>query len=410
MRRDVKSNIFKLYVIKVSKWLMLTVPVVFLFYRENGLGTGDLFLLKAAYSFAVVVMEIPSGYFGDIWGRKSSLVIGSVMGAVGFGLYSVSTGFWGFFACEMILGVGQSFISGSDSALLYDTLQEQGLGDTYLKEEGRLVSIGNYAEAIAAPIGVGLAALSLRTPFYFQAVVAFSAVPASLLLFEPQRRKITQKGNLIQIFQIIRYALTRNTGLKWRILYSSVIGTATLTMAWLIQPYFVHLAVPLALYGLILPALNLVTGSVSLHAWKVEERLGRNRTVLLIAFFIGGLYLCLSGFQTLWAVGFLFLFYSVRGVATPVLRNYINESTPSEIRATVLSIRSLIIRLAFVGIGPFLGWYADRSGMPATLFVGGLVFLGAGLWSGLQLVKEAGGDTVQPFLPEENVLPPAARG
>ncbi|VVS94721.1 mfs transporter superfamily [Desulfoluna spongiiphila] len=406
MRRDVKSNIFKLYVIKVSKWLMLTVPIVFLFYRENGLGTRDLFLLKAAYSFAVVLMEIPSGYFGDIWGRKVSLVIGSIMGAVGFGLYSVSAGFWGFLACEMILGVGQSFISGSDSALLYDTLEEQGLGSSYLREEGRLVSIGNYAEAIAAPIGVGLAALSLRTPFYFQAVVAFSAVPASLLLYEPQRRRIINKGNFAQIFQIIRYALTQNTGLKWRIIYSSVIGTATLTMAWLIQPYFVHLSVPLALYGLFLPALNLTTGIVSSHAWKVEAWLGRDRTVLLIAFFIGSGYLCLSGFTTLWAVGFLYLFYMVRGVATPVLRNYINESTPSEIRATVLSIRSLIIRLSFVIIGPFLGWFADGTGMPATLLAGGMVFLAGGLWTGLQLRKEPEGNAIEPFLPDEGALPP----
>ncbi|BCS96608.1 MFS transporter [Desulfoluna limicola] len=402
MSRDVTSNILKLYVIKISKWLMITVPIVFLFYRENGLGTRDLFLLKAVYSFAIVVMEIPSGYFGDVWGRKTSLVIGSVLGAVGFGLYCVSTGFWGFLVCEVVLGVGQSFISGSDSALLYDTLQEGGQGEAYLKEEGRLVSIGNYAEAVAAPIGVALAALSLRTPFYFQALVAFSAVPASLLLFEPKRRKITSKGNVTQVFQIIRYALTRNTGLKWSIIYSSVIGTATLTMAWLIQPYFVFLAVPLALYGLFLPALNLTTGSVSMHAWKVEKSLGRDRTVLFIAVAIASIYLALSFFSTLWAVGLLFLFYTVRGVATPVLRNYINASTPSEIRATVLSIRSLIIRLAFVVIGPFLGWYADRSGMPATLFAGGLVFLVAGVWSGLQLVKETTGHSVQPFLAEEN--------
>ncbi|WP_300669548.1 MFS transporter [Desulfoluna sp.] len=395
-----KSNIFKLYVIKISKWLMLTVPVVFLFYRENGLGTQDLFLLKAAYSFAVVVMEIPSGYFGDIWGRKLSLVIGSVLGAVGFGMYSVSTGFWGFLVCEMVLGVGQSFISGSDSALLYDTLQENGQGETYLKAEGRLVSIGNYAEAIAAPIGVGLAVFSLRTPFYFQTAVALSAIPAALLLREPRRRKITNKGNFTQIFQIIRYALTRNMALKWSILYSSVIGTATLTMAWLIQPYFVYLSVPLALYGLFLPALNLTTGFVSMHAWKVEAQLGRDRIVFYVAVAVGSLYLCLSVFNTLWAVGFLFLFYVVRGVANPVLRTYINASTPSEIRATVLSIRSLIIRLSFVVIGPFLGWYADWAGMPTTLFVGGVVFLGMGLWMGVKFMGQGKGAEAPPFLPD----------
>ena len=401
MSQDMTSNIGKLYVIKISKWLMLTVPVVFLFYRENGLGTQDLFLLKAAYSFAIVVMEIPSGYFGDIWGRKRSLVIGSVLGAIGFSLYCVSSGFWGFLACEMILGVGQSFISGSDSALLYDTLVASGKQDNYLRQEGRLVSIGNYAEAIAAPLGVGLAVLSLRTPFYFQALVAFSAVPAALLLVEPKRRKIMSRGNLAQIFRIIRYALTQNMRLKWSIIYSSVIGTATLTMAWLVQPYFVHIAMPLALYGLFLPALNLTTGSVSMHAWRVEASLGRQRTVLFIAIAIPVMYLVLSRFNTLWAVAGLFLFYSVRGVATPVLRNYINASTPSEIRATVLSIRSLIIRFAFVGIGPLLGWQADRIGMPATLLTGGTVFLVAAVCTALPLVGRASEAPIPPFAVEE---------
>ena len=59
---------------------MLTMPVVFLFYQENGLSTRDLFLLKAVYSASIVLFEIPSGYFGDIWGRKTSLVIGSFLG------------------------------------------------------------------------------------------------------------------------------------------------------------------------------------------------------------------------------------------------------------------------------------------------------------------------------------------
>jgi len=75
---------------QLSKWLMLTMPIVFLFYKENGLATQDLFLLKAIYSFAIVLFEEPSGYFGDIWGRKSSLVLGSVLGFILMGMISFS--------------------------------------------------------------------------------------------------------------------------------------------------------------------------------------------------------------------------------------------------------------------------------------------------------------------------------
>ena len=389
MPAKLSSNISKLYVIKLSKWLMLTVPIVFLFYKENGLATRDLFLLKAAYSFAIVVLEIPSGYFGDVWGRKASLILGSFLGFLGFSLYTISNGFWSFLLCELILGMGQSFISGSDSALLYDTLQESGRPEAYLKQEGRLISLGNFAEAIAAPIGVALAAISLRTPYFFQALIAFSAIPASLLLVEPPRHRIDPKKSGDQLKKIITYALTTNKRLRWSILFSSAMGTATLTMAWMIQPFFHHLAVPLALYGLFIPGLNLTTGAVSMHAWRVEKTLGDRATVFFIAGSIGLLYFALSLGETLWAVGLLYLFYMARGVATPTLRNHINTATPSEIRATVLSIRSLIIRLCFVALGPFLGWFADSAGIPSTFGAGGLLFTLCGLVAALKFTIEA---------------------
>ncbi len=387
MHQTVRSNILRLYVIKLSKWLMLTMPIVFLFYRENGLATHDLFLLKAVYSAAIVCLEIPSGYFGDIWGRKRSLVLGSVLGFIGFALYCVSTGFWGFLACEIILGIGQSFISGSDSALLYDTLQEAKKEKEYLKIEGRLISAGNFAEAIAAPLGVLIAAISLRTTFFFQAAVAFSAIPAALTLFEPTRREMTGTTSFKQILRIVRYALFENQGLQATIVYSSVIGTATLTMAWFVQPYFVFLALPLALYGILIPLLNLTAGVTSMHAYKIEKRLGRENTILFIAMGIASGYLCLGLFNTMWALFFLLLFYIIRGIATPILKNHINEITPSEIRATVLSIRSLIIRLAFVILGPFLGWFADRAGLQSTLVTGAGIFLVTGVLAAMFLIN-----------------------
>ncbi len=387
MHHTVRSNILRLYIIKLSKWLMLTMPIVFLFYRENGLATHDLFLLKAVYSAAIVCLEIPSGYFGDIWGRKRSLVLGSVLGFIGFSLYCVSTGFWGFLVCEIILGIGQSFISGSDSAMLYDTLQEAKKEKQYLKIEGRLISAGNFAEAIAAPIGVLIAVISLRTTFFFQAAVAFSAIPAALTLFEPKRREMTGTKSFKQILRIVRYALFENQGLQATIAYSSIIGTATLTMAWFVQPYFVFLALPLAFYGIFIPLLNLTAGVTSMHAYKIEKKFGRENTILFIAIGIASGYLTLGMFNTLGALFFLFLFYIIRGIATPILKNHINEITPSEIRATVLSIRSLIIRLSFVILGPFLGWFADRAGLPSTLVAGAGIFLVTGVLAALFLIN-----------------------
>ncbi len=387
MFQSSRQNIFRLYIIKLSKWVMLTMPILFLFYKDNGLATRELFLLKAVYSFAIVMLEVPSGYLGDVWGRKNTLILGSVLGFAGFALYCTADGFWTFMVCEIILGAGQSFISGSDSAMLYDSLQAAGDEKEYLRQEGKMISAGNFGEAVAAPLGVLIAMISLRAPFFFQTVIAFAAVPAALTLVEPNRHKIKGYTSIRQLLRIIKFSLIDQKTLRAAILYSSIMGTATLTMAWFVQPYFEHLALPLIYYGFLFPALNLLTGVVSVHAWRIEQLIGRKAIMLVISTGIGGGYLLMGFVGGLSGLVFLFLFYAIRGVATPVLRNQINEITPSDIRATVLSVRSLIIRLAFSILGPVLGWHADLVGIPASLGGAGLFFAITGMISAFYLIR-----------------------
>lgn len=387
MFQAAQNNIYRLYIIKLSKWLMLTMPILFLFYKENGLATQELFLLKAMYSVAIVVLEVPSGYLGDIWGRKATLVLGSVLGFVGFGLYCHASGFWTFLICEMILGAGQSFISGSDSAMLYDSLQAARREDEYLQYEGKIISAGNFAEALAAPLGVLIAMLSLRTPFFFQTIIAFTAVPAALTLVEPDRKKMKGYTSFGQIFTIIKFSLVEDKALRAAILYSSIMGTATLTMAWFAQPYFDYLALPLVFYGILFPALNFITGLVSVRAWQVEKMLGRKTVMMVLAAGIGGGYFLMGLSGGIGGLVFLFMFYAVRGVATPVLRNQINEITPSDRRATVLSVRSLIIRLSFSVLGPVLGWHADFAGLPTSLMFAGLFFVLSGVVAAFLVIR-----------------------
>jgi predicted MFS family arabinose efflux permease len=75
------------------------------------------------------------------------------------------------------------------------------------------------------------------------------------------------------------------------------------------------------------------------------------------------------------AVLSLLLFYMVRGVASPVLKNYINNATTSSDRATVLSLRSLVIRIMFVIVGPLCGWLIDNYSYSIMLYTIGSLIL-----------------------------------
>ncbi len=350
-----------------------------LFYQSNNMGMHEVFLLKAIYSVAIVVMEIPSGWMADVWGRKKTLLLGSILGSLGFLSYSFSYGFWAFAAAEIILGVGQSFISGADSAMLYDSLKSEEQSRKYLREEGRISSFGNFAEAIAGIVGGFLAAISLRAPFYAQFVVAAIAIPAAATLLDPKMRAIESSYSIKKIVLNIKTTFVSNQNLRISILLSAFTGTATLTFAWLVQPFFTAIGLSVEMFGVFWTALNLAVGISSAFAYKVAGFMGRKRSILFIVILLSAGYFLSGASISYGGIAFLFLVYLVRGLATPIFKNYINEYTGSEVRATMLSVRNFVIRITFAGIGPLLGWVTDHLSLNRAFLLAGAIYLIASL-------------------------------
>lgn len=367
-------NIPKLYIVKIAKWFMLTMPIIVPFYESNHLTGKDILLLQSIYSISTLLLEIPTGYFADVVGRKTSILAGSFLGVIGFSIYAIADGFLIFLIAEIVLGLGSSFVSGSDSAMLYDTLLQKNKENEYLKQEGRITSIGNFAEAIAGIASGFLATISLRLPFYFQIGVAMLAVPAAITLVEPSVHKAQTKLKFSNILSIVRFSLVEQKKLRWYILLSSVIGAATLTMAWFAQFFFKSVDIPIAIYGVIWTALNFTVGITALYAFKIEQWVGRKSTIISICAVISVGFILIGLINSVYAFVVLFVFYVFRGLATPVLKNYINELSPSDKRATILSIRNFIIRLTFAVIGPFIGWWNDFYSLSSALIVAGLIF------------------------------------
>jgi MFS family permease len=384
-------NIARLYGIKISKWFNLVMPVVVLFYQDNGMGMQEIFILKSIYSLAIVSLELPSGWMADVWGRKKTLLLGAVLGSAGFLMYSFSYGFWAFVAAEIVLGAGHSFVSGADSAMLYESLKADKKSDQYVKHEGRISSAGNFAEALAGIAAGFLAAISLRTPFYFQFVVASLAIPAALTLKEPLVQVTTHMHSIKRMALAIKNTLWKETDLRVAILLSAATGTATLTFAWLVQPFFKAIGLPVEWFGILWTALNLSVGVSSAFAFRFEGKLNRRKEVFFIILLLALGYL-LSGMAILHeGLIFLFVFYLVRGLATVVFKNYINLYTPSEIRATILSVRNFIIRISFAVIGPLLGWMTDHISLNMAFILAGVIYFGAAVaaaWPWLKRKKQ----------------------
>ena len=353
-----KRNILALYIIKLSKWFTLVMPIIVLFYEDHGLGLQDVFILKSVYSIAAVALEIPSGYLADVWGRRKCLILGCILFFFGYLCYSFTSTFAAFVIAEILLGTGQTLVNGADSALLYDTTVQYKKENLYLRYEGRITMIGNFAEAIAGIFGGLLAAYSLRYPFYAQVLIAFSG-------------------------------MVTNKRLCYNIMFSGIIGAATLTMAWFVQPYLMYMNTPTSWFGVIWTVLNLTVGIAALYSDRVDSYFGPKKMGILILTFVAGGYVALAFNLTYAGLAILFVFYIIRGFATPILKGYINQMTFSEMRATVLSIRNFIIRLMFAAIAPFIGWLNDMYSLRIALLASAAIIMVPGalfLW--LQLMAK----------------------
>jgi len=369
-----RYNILKMYLLKAVLWFMVAMPIIVLFFQEHGLTLTEVMLLQAIYSLSVALFEIPSGYIADIFGRKQTIVFSTIFSFIGFLVFSFYGGFYAFALAQVLIGIGGSLMSGSDSAIIYDTLLETKSKTSYTKIEGRNYAIGNFSEAAAGILGGFLAVGSLYLPVYVQTSILFFSIPIALTLVEPTIHEENKLDRSFRaIMEVVKFSLVDNTRLRWLIIYSSAMGVATLSMAWFAQPFFKEVGVPLAYFGILWAGLNFSAGLTSFNAHHFDKKENNHKMLIYLSLVMITSFILLGFNSSMFGLFFILIIYLLRGIVTPILRNAINENTTSNKRATVLSIRSFIIRISFAICAPILGYIAENYSLANSFYVLALV-------------------------------------
>lgn len=364
---DLKSNIGKLYLFSFLQMSLFPMAIITLFWKDQiGLSLTQILLLQGIFSVAMVIMEYPSGYLSDRIGYRAALSFAALLGIVGWGLYTVAGTFAQVLVAEIILGISFSFISGSDSALLYESLKSSGDERFYARHEGRMNGCGQIGEALGAVFAGVLYAKAPLLPFLIQVGVWVLAFLLTRGLVEPTREIKTPTSHLREARKITHYALVENRCLRYTILLNVVLGMASFYPVWLIQPYMQANGVPLAWFGPVWAGANLSVALFALASHRSRLRLGDRRMVLLFIGLIAAGYAGLGLVGGLWGFLFYYLLTSMRGLRGPLLLSHAQQQSPSANRAGILSLQSLCFRLCFVLTGPLIGVLADTVGIQQT--------------------------------------------
>jgi MFS family permease len=369
------ANIYKYYLYLAARdsatWMQAAIYVVYL-QQHRGLTLTQIALIDTFWWLTSSLSEIPTGVVADRFSRKLSLAVGAFLAGCGALLYGLAPTFTLFLVANGLAAVALTFGSGADEALLYESLQCLGRAEEYPKITGRARALARGMVAVGSISGGLLAASNFLYPFLCAALLYFVAFSLALLLREPTHSAATaqQRQGYGVIVRTALQVIRQQPTLRFTLLYLALVPVAAaVTNLLFLQTQALALGVPVALIGVIVMGANGANLVGSLLAHHVAGVLGERRMVYGGPFVLL-ICLVLMGVSQTHVTLLLMIFLGLVSAALhPLLYSRLQCEVSDQIRATILSMQSLLFLLCLAVIEPLLGATADQAGLSSAYYL-----------------------------------------
>ena len=359
-------------------------PLVIVYFKAI---TGSYATAMAVFSVASIstlLFEVPSGVFSDFWGRKKTLFI--------CGVLSVLCGFlWALagtldmtfllFLGALCMGMSDAFLSGTDEALMYETMENLGKKDGF----------GSFfAEACQwNQVGLALSAFVGGFIVYFyslQALAWVSVIPMFLgflticFLVEPRRTQPAKKKPIKHCWEAIRW-LVKNKKLRFFSAIQVIYGATCFPIKRLEGAYFERL-LPMWLVN----GVSFFTQIISFVGFKIAAGIKKSKYLswLSCAFFGNGIFYLMGLMINTVISPFIMvisqLFYGpITMIETDILQQEFSETERATLKSLLSLMEKILSSLLFVGVGLMADCFSPIMALVVIVFVrivlGGIIFM-----------------------------------
>jgi MFS family permease len=363
---------------------------IFVLYFSTVVTLKQIFLLEAIYYACVFVLEVPSGYFSDFFGRKKTLFISAFSLCVSYLLFFIGGSFSVFAMAQFFLAIGWAFASGSDTSLHYSLLSALNKESEYGHREAKLGSWGLISIAIAAVSGGLFAWLGeYRIAYALSFIFAVFAFVLVISMKDPEAEnpeKEEPSHPLLQMKRVFRQL--KDPTLKYLFLFVVAITVLNHIPYELYQIYinkilgsFQGKEILADMSPFILgihTAFSMILASYFAHrAIKIGKLGGIKVTLVLLVMLQIGM-IAILGISGSYIVVVLLMLRGLPGaISSPIIRAKTTHKLPATLRATFYSTQSLLGRISFALV-LLLFNLIPGDGFNNSVIVGvsiGLVFL-----------------------------------
>ena len=367
-RRSYKRNIPLMAGVEFLGFLGITSFWI-LFLSQNRMSLLQIGLLESIFHATGIIFEIPSGMLADRFSYKANLYISRLTSILSSILMLIGQGNFWIYALAMIFNaLSYNFDSGTSFALLYDSAVEADLKDCYLK----LSSLISGVSEAAISLGTVLAGLFVHGYLYvtYYIMIAVSIVVLILiwLIKEPDMKRQTDKVvTMKKIILTVKEEMKSSPSLfAWMMIFQFV-GTMMCMFYFYYQKQLPDLA------GWQISTVMLIGSILNILAVSIASKIGKTwhsfRIFPVVVSLTGGAYI-LSFLETPFMYILVYLATNaLYAMYQPIFYNDLQQYLPNSVRATMLSVTSMMFSLSMIIIFPIVGWLIDSFGFNST-FIG----------------------------------------
>lgn len=360
-------NITIYYISSALSGLLFTVPVWVAFHQQY-LSYSQMALVAAVAYGVTLVLELPTGALADLIGRKKTIIIGQLT----IGIFRILLGFATtpimFYVAWIGEAVGNALVSGSDTAILYDSLKDTHQEERFPRIVAKSSLVRRSLLVFAVFSGGYLYQFFVGLPFILRGSAYLAIAIVSLWLTEPKIDTyiFSFKNYILQTKEGFKH-LFRSTQLKISAYYYGL----AVGVIWVLQDYFVNTFAKDSGYtetqqSWMFSSFYLISTLVVLYITRNKDKMPNKHTIYVSVSLLLALALLPGYFASKFLVYFLILLINITSaIKGALLDNYVNQEIDSKYRATSMSSLNLLVSAVYMLIlvitGPLQDAYSNRA-------------------------------------------------
>lgn len=383
---NLKKQLACIYTSDFFSGLRITDAVWVALLAARGFSLWEIGLAESVYHIVSLFCEVPSGMAADLLGRRKTLLSGGVLTVTCNLLMAFAPNLFTICFAMGLNALAMTMFSGTTTALLYDSLKQEGCEEKYIQVSANSSQISMLANAVGSMASILNRFLGFAGFYLLSAAFEGVSTAALALMEEPivtkaqaSRGKQTLRALPGQFTKLARNSLSilRTTPLAAKLIVSSaVVSVPSFLTKMFLQQRLVELGWPTEL--LFLP---LLLGGLACVAGTEIGRRVRCRSMRRLytaCALLCGVGTLLVGAAPAW--GGILGMMLVQGVLEVYLLHEsqkLNDAIPSDQRATLISVDGMAYSLLMIPASPLVGAVGDAFGQAGAglALLGGVIVL-----------------------------------